>query len=204
MPGNSTIAVSAATGKGSQDIGFLPYTINPQLATDALPASNLDGEVSVTRFDLTVTSRPLDRLRLRGSATYDERDNDTRQVVFTSIVHTDLFPVTDDRTNPVYGYERMRLFGSADYAVYDELSVGVGGEYRETDRTGTRQEVRSETLYDGWGKLQYRPSGNFGIVVKGGAEERDPDRYDLAVAGGQRAEPEHAQVPHGLPLSRIR
>ena len=189
LPGNSTIAVSAATGKGSQDTGFLPYTLNPQIATDALPASNLDGEVSVTRFDLTATSRPLDRLRLRGSATYDERDNDSRQVEFTSIVHTDLFPVIDDRTNPVYGYERTRLIGSADYAVYDELSVGVGGEYRETDRTGTRQEVRSETLYDGWGSVQYRPSGNFGIVVKGGAEERDPDRYDLdvAAANGQNA-----------------
>jgi MtrB/PioB family decaheme-associated outer membrane protein len=188
LPGNSTVALSAATGTGSQDTGFLPYTVNAQLATDALPARNLDGDVGITRFDLTLTSRPLERLRLRGSATYDERDNDSRQLPFTSIVHTDLFLVAGERTNPAYGYERTRLFGSADYAVYDELSVGVGGEYRETDRTGTRQEVSSETLMDGWGKVQYR-NGSFGIVVKGGAEERDPDRYDLGVAADNGQNP---------------
>ena len=34
------------------------------------------------------------------------------RATFTSIVHTDLFPVGDDRTNPLYGYERTRLDGS--------------------------------------------------------------------------------------------
>jgi len=28
-------------------------------------------------------------------------------------VHTDLFPVLDDRVNPVYNFERLRVFGSA-------------------------------------------------------------------------------------------
>lgn len=181
LPGNTAIAVSAATGTGTQDMSFLPYTVNPLVATDALPMSNLDGKMKVTRAGLTVTSRPIDRLRLRGALTYDERENDSKQAAFTSVVHTDAFVVADDRTNPVYGYERMRVSGGADVEVYDALTVGLGGEYRDTERTGTAREVKSEQVLDGWGRLQYRPNGYLGFVVRGGVEERDPDKYDTAV-----------------------
>jgi len=48
-------------------------------------------------------------------------------------------------------------------------------------------EVSSEEVLDGYGRVQWRPSGYLGIVLKGGAEEREPDRYDVdvAVANGQ-------------------
>ncbi|MCM2312745.1 MAG: MtrB/PioB family decaheme-associated outer membrane protein [Steroidobacteraceae bacterium] len=183
LPGHTTVALSLASGEGTQDTGYLPYTSNPQLATDALPARNLDGQMSVTRADITLTSRPMEKLRLRGSVAYDERDNDTKQRTWTSIVHTDLFPVLDDRVNPVYGFERLRVFGSADYEVYDQLTVGAGGEFRTLDRTGSAQEVKSEELADGWGSLQYRPTGFFGVVLKGGAMERTPDKYEADAAG---------------------
>ena len=188
LPGNTTLSLSAASGQGSQDIGFLPYTTNPTIATGALPFTNLDGDMSVTRADFTITSRPLDRLRLRGAVTWDERDNDSRQATFTSIVHTDLFLV-GDRENPAYGFERLRAYGSADFEVYDQLTLGIGGEYRETDRTGTAQEAKNETLIDGWGQAQYRPSGYLGIVLKGGAQERDPDKYNESVAAANGQNP---------------
>lgn len=187
LPWNTTIGLSAATGKGSQDIGFLPYTTNAKVFTEPLPINNLDGEVTTTRADVTISMRPIDRLRVRGALAYDERDNESKQAVFTSIVHTDLFPISEDRTNPVYGYERTRFFGSADFDVYKDLAIGIGGEYRETDRTGTRQEVQSETLADGWGRVQYRPTGFLGFELRGGVEERDPDKYseDVGVSLGQ-------------------
>jgi opacity protein-like surface antigen len=181
LPWNTTVAASLASGKGSQDTRYLPYTITPGILTDPLPTTNLDGEVSVMRADLSVAMRPLDRLRLRGAVAWDERDNDSRTSTFTSIVHTDLFPVGEDRVNPAYGFERLRMSGTADYDVYDDLTFGVGGELRTLDRTGTRQEVRSEDTTDGWARAQYRPSGYLGIVLKGGIEEREPDRYDAAL-----------------------
>ena len=184
LPWNTVIGFSAAAGEGTQDMKFLPYTINPNLLTDALPGSSLDGKVTVNRADLTVSLRPIDRLRLRGAVAWDERKNDTNQDLYTSIIHTDLFPVTDDRLNPVYSYERMRLTGSADFDIYHDLTVGVGGEYRTIDRKGTAQEVKSEDTQDGWGRVQYRPNGYLGFVLKGGIEERDPDKYDTSVAAG--------------------
>ncbi len=178
LPWQTSVTLSAAIGQGTQDTSFVGYTLNPNLVVDALPFTNLDGDVSVTRADVAVSMRPLDRLRLRGTVAYDERDNDSRQGTFTSIVHTDLFSIGEDRVNPAYGFERTRAYGSADYLVYDDLTVGVGGEWRQTDRTGTRQEVMGEEVLDGWGRAQFRPSGYLGFVVKGGVEERDPDRYD--------------------------
>jgi len=189
LPGNTAVTLSGAMGQGTQDSDLAPYTLNPNIAVDALPWQDLDGEVSVTRADLALSSRPLERLRLRGAASYDERDNDSRQAAFTSIVHTDLFPVVEDRINPVYGYERTRVNGSADYDVYDDLTVGVGGEWRQTDRTGTAVEVMGEEVLDGWGRVQWRPSGYLGVVLKGGAEEREPDQYDVDVAVGYGQNP---------------
>ncbi|NJD31473.1 MAG: MtrB/PioB family decaheme-associated outer membrane protein [Gammaproteobacteria bacterium] len=183
LPGNTTVALSAATGKGTQDVSFLPYTVNPTIATQPLPMSNLRGDVDVTRADLTVTSRPMNPLRLRGSVTYDESKDGSRQAAFGSIVYTDAFPTYGAVTNPAYGFERFRLFGSADYDVYKDLNVGLGGEYKELKRTGTEQEVSKERLTDGWARAEYRPTGYLGIVVRGGALERKPSgSYDVSVA----------------------
>jgi MtrB/PioB family decaheme-associated outer membrane protein len=182
LPGDTTVAVSAATGKGSQDVSFLPYTVTPNIVTQPLPMSNLHGDVNVTRADLTVTSRPLDRLRLRGSVAYDERKDDSKKAAFDSVVYTDVFPLYGDFTNPVYGFDRFRVFGSADYDLAHDLNVGLGGEYRELKRTGTKQEVSKENFNDGWGRVEYRPSGYLGIVIKAGAQKRNPDGYDQSVA----------------------
>ena len=184
LPWNTVIGLSAAAGEGTQDASYLPYTINPNLLTDGLPRGNLDGKVKVNRADLTISMRPINRLRVRGALAWDQRKNDTPQDFYTSIVHTDLFPVADDRLNSVYGYDRLRLTGSADFDVYRDLTVGVGGEYKTIDRKGTRLEVKGEDTQNGWGRVQYRPNGYLGFVLKGGIEERDPDKYDTTVAAG--------------------
>jgi len=190
LPWNTTVAASFASGEGRQDATYLPYTINTQIATDPLPAGNLDGKVAVTRADLTLSSQPIDRLRLRGTVAWDERDNETTQLAYTSLVHTDLVPFLGDWVNPVYGYERLRVSGSADFRVFEELAIGVGGEYRDTERKGTVQEVPGEEQVDGWGWVQYRPTGFLGFVLKGGAKERDPDVYDEDVAAAKGQNPQ--------------
>jgi MtrB/PioB family decaheme-associated outer membrane protein len=181
LPGNTTVAFTAATGKGTQDQSFIPYTINPDIVTTALPMSNLDGDVDVTRLDLTLTSRPIDKLRLRGSLTYDERDNNSKQAAFDSVVYTDMIPILGSETNPRYGFERFRALGSADWDLNGQWTIGAGGEYRELKRTGTPQEVKKDELLDGWGKVSYRPSGYLGVALRVGAQETEPDKYNTTV-----------------------
>jgi MtrB/PioB family decaheme-associated outer membrane protein len=182
LPWNTVLGLSASTGEGTQNTSFVPYTINSSILTDALPLANLGGKVKVNRAEFTASSRPLDRLRLRGSVAWDERKDDSKQAYFTSIVHTDLFLLDEDRLNPTYGYERLRARGSADFDVYNDLTIGAGGEYKKLDRKGTAQAVSSEETLDGWGRVQYRPNGYLGVVIKGGAERRDPQQYDMTVA----------------------
>ncbi len=98
-------------------------------------------------------------------------------------MHTDLFPVLDDRVNPVYGFERLRLAGSADFMVYDELerSAWAASTARPTARAPPRRCAASRSSTAGaW--CSTGPSGTSGFVLKGGAKEREPDRYDLDVA----------------------
>ncbi|MFO1408149.1 MAG: MtrB/PioB family decaheme-associated outer membrane protein [Steroidobacteraceae bacterium] len=189
LPGNTTVAFSAATGKGTQDQSFLPYTINPDVYTNPLPMGNLNGDVDVTRFDLTLASRPMDPLRLRGSLTYDERKDSSKQAAFDSVVYTDMLPVAGTEVNPLYGFERFRALGSADWVLMDDVTIGAGGEYREIKRTGTPQEVKRDTLLDGWGRVEYRPSGYLGLVLRAGAQETNPDKYNLDVAADNGQNP---------------
>jgi len=182
LPWNTVIAFNAATGQGTQDKTFLPYTINPYVATDPLPMTDLHGQINVNRADLTVSMQPIDRLRLRGSAAYDEREDDSHRAVFTSEVLTDLYRLGGAYQNPVYGYDRWRLHGTADYAVLNALTLGVGTDWTQLNRKGTPQEVKGVDTSDSWGRLQYRPSGYLGVVLKGGYESRDADSYNVAVA----------------------
>jgi len=182
LPGNTTVAFTAATGKGTQDQSFLPYTINPDVVTAPLPMGNMNGDVDVTRLDLTLTSRPMDKLRLRGSLTYDENKDNSKQAAFDSIVYTDMIPLLGSETNPRYGFERFRALGSADWALTSQWTLGAGGEYRELKRTGTSQEVKQDEIVDGWGKVSYRPSGYLGLVLRAGAQETKPDKYNTTVA----------------------
>ena len=98
LPLNTTVAFTAATGKGTQDQSFLPYTINPDVSTAPLPMGNLNGDVAVTRLDLTLTSRPMDKLRLRAGFKHDER-NDKTDPLSVSYVTTD----TGTGTTTTYG-----------------------------------------------------------------------------------------------------
>ena len=77
LPYSSQLTGVVSTGRMTQDDSFLPYTINPAIATSSLPQNSLDAEVWVTTAELKLASRPLPKLRLVAEYRYDKRDNDT-------------------------------------------------------------------------------------------------------------------------------
>ena len=111
---------------------------------------------------------------------------------------------SEDRVNPVYGYERMRARTAVRTSTsIDDLTVGVGGEYRTLDRTGTTQEVSKRGTARRLGPRavpaerlpRYRPEGGARSAIRTATTER---------GAGERPEPADAQVQHGVPVSILR
>ena len=73
-----------------------------------------------------------------------------------------------------------------------------------TDRTGTAHEVSSEEVTDGWGRVQFRPSGYLGFRREGRRRGARPGQVRRDRRGRVRPEPAHAQVQHGVSLPLLR
>ena len=181
---DTVVAALVAIGQGEQDEALLPYTINPSITTEPLPTESLDGEVDTANYSLTVTSRPIDKLRVKFRYRYDERDNKT-QVWEWSRVITDVIGGGELEQNVPYSYERQFATLSGEYQLLDGLRVSGGYERKEMDRD--YQEVAEQTTDLGWGQIRWQPLDWLDVRVKGGASIREIDRYndEIAVSLGQ-------------------
>ena len=112
-----------AMGRMTQDDELLRFTINPNL-TSTLPSRTSDAEVDTLHADVRFASRPIGKLRLRGSYTRDERDNDTPIRAWAYVTGDAL--LTAPRLNLPYGYERDKINLSADYRLPYNIRVSGG------------------------------------------------------------------------------
>jgi len=182
---HGVVSMNLAMGSGSQDQGFLPYTLNPALSVDALPFNNLDGQVDTTNLDLSLTTGipGLDNFKFKAWVRYDERDNGSRRGVFTTPVIGDSLVISGSE-NPRYSFERTRVHASAEYELFDSIGLAVGGDYVDMERTEVA--VKSEEETGGWGRIHWRPAGGLiDLRVTAGAERREPDKYDTTLPDGQ-------------------
>jgi len=175
----SVLAFSASAGRGEQNEKFLDYTTNPNLATQALPRSSLQGEVDNSSYALTITSRPTRRVRLKLSYRYDDRDNTTAVDDWSRVI-TDVIPSGEVQQNVPYSFTRTRLSVAADVKLLDVLRLSAGFDRNELDRN--YQEVAEQTEDSDWGHLRWRPASWFELRARCGTSRRDINRYDETVA----------------------
>jgi len=175
---DTVVAFSLASGSGEQNEAFLPYTINPNVNASALPRNSLDGDVDTANYALTITSRPLPKGRIKFAYRFDERDNKTLQSDWNRVV-TDLFQTGETEQNIPYSFERSAISLSGELVVWKDIRISAGGERKEVKRDF--QEVAEQTIDSGWGQARWRPLAWLDLKVKGGATERDIDRYDESV-----------------------
>ena len=180
----TVVSFSAAIGDIDQDSSLLPYTVTDSITTSPLPRTRLDGSVDTTNFALAVTSRAIDKGRIKFSYRYDERDNQTSQNLWNRVI-VDTFATTDVDANIPYSFERSSLSLSADYDLFDTVRVSGGYDRKDIDRDF--QEVAEQTEDTGWGRLRWQPTSALEMDIRGGASERDIDRYNevFAVSVGQ-------------------
>ncbi len=176
---DTSLAFVAASGRGEQNAALLPYTINPSIAAPGLPRSSLDGQVDTLNYSFTLTSRPLDKLRVKFGYRYDERDNQTPVDAWSRVI-VDSALSGETELNVPYSYDRMHTTVSAEYAFSTDLRVSAGYERKEMTRD--YQEVAEQTTDLGWGQLRWRPAAWLDVRAKGGASQRGIDRYDETVA----------------------
>ena len=172
---NTVLAFSVASGSGEQNMDLLPYTINPTIPAPLILMTDIQGKVDTTNYGLTLTTRPLDRLNVRVSYRYDERDNKTPISTWTRVI-TDALDSGDPELNVPYSFERGRLNLSGTYRLLD--TVVISGGYNRTDYDRDFSEVASQTEDEGWGKLRWRPTPYLEATFKGGASAREVDEYD--------------------------
>ncbi len=176
---DTVIAFSVASGRGEQNEALLPYTINPNIVTAALPMTSLNAEVDTSNYALTVTSRPLPKGRVRMAYRYDERDNQTSQAGWNRVI-VDGFVTNDNEQNTPYSFERTQLGISGDYVIWKDIQLSGGFDRRELNRD--YQEVAEQTTDEAWGQVRWRPLDWLDFRIKGGESEREIDRYDETVA----------------------
>ncbi|MCK7579754.1 MAG: hypothetical protein MZV65_31360 [Chromatiales bacterium] len=204
-------AVARRLGQGHAGHGLPARTRSTRnIATDPLPISQprrRDG--ACTRADLTVTlaaDRPAARCAARRPTT--SATTTRRQArVHLDRAHRPVPGARATASNPVYGFERLRLFGSADFEVYDDARPSAsGGEYRDDGpHRHARRKCRSEDAARRLGPRavpaerlpRHRAQGR-----RRGARAGQATTLDVAADNGQN--PLHAQVQHGLPVPQLR
>ena len=182
--GRTVIGFLVASGRGEQNADFLPYTINPNLVTAALPSSNLDAQVDTLNYAFTVTSKPLDKLRVKFAYRYDERDNTTPISDWDRVI-VDVINSGEVEQNVPYSYDRLHTIVSGTYTISPKLRLSAGYERKEMNRE--YQEVAEQTTDLGWGQIRWRPTAWLDLRAKGGTSQRGIDRYNdtIAVSLGQ-------------------
>jgi len=172
----TTLSYSASLGRLSQDAGFLPESTLPGATVPAQGA--LYGDVRLSHYALSLSSRPLSRLYVRGTARYDGRDDHSPVLTLPQIVTDELLGGT--ATTPRYSEDRTRLEGSADYRLWSWIRAGVAGQYLNT-HFGPGQVVTYTQDSRASGHLTVTPVSALSFDLQGGSARRDASSFfDLA------------------------
>jgi MtrB/PioB family decaheme-associated outer membrane protein len=147
-----------------QTADFLPFTINSMLAIQpsvvaaqaALP-NDLDGEVSILRFNLSATSRPMDDMTATVKFRVYDYDDKTDVIPFTLYVEDDLaiqtgsgLPVRARQARRV-PYTKWNAGADVRYQLFEPVSVKIGFDWEQWNRNASLTPVTPSSLIESGG-----------------------------------------------------
>jgi MtrB/PioB family decaheme-associated outer membrane protein len=174
LPLQSTLSVSVGYSELKQDAALLPASTLPGATA---PATGFDGDVKIAHYAATLGSRPLARLHLHGRVAYDDRRDHSNALTLAQVITDAATGATV--TTPRYDFERIRLDGGADYRLWRWLTVGVGGDRLEINRT--EQVVRHTEDGRSYGRVRLTPWSSVALTLKGGVAHREARGIDLTL-----------------------
>lgn len=170
----TTLTFAVSVGRVTQDAGFLPLSTLP--TNPPFDYSSLNGDLRLTHYSLGLSSRPFTRLYLRGTASYDGRNDNTPVITVPSYIVTDTFP-GGPATALRYGQDRSRAEGSADFTATRWLRLGVGGKYEEV-HYAPGQVVTWTQDGQGWARAIVTPHAGVTLTLKAGGDTRKASGFD--------------------------
>lgn len=117
---------SLSLGRMEQNEDFLPYTLNPNIASAPLPAASAMAKVNTLRSSLHLQSRLNPQLRVNLTYQFEDRDNRTPTHAYDWI-ESDSFPA-GTRSNRPYGFQKHEADLKGHYRISSllQLSGGIG------------------------------------------------------------------------------
>jgi len=157
-----------------QDDEFLPYTINPGIATVGLPRQSLDGEINNILANFAITARPTSELDLSARYRFDDRDNDTPRDAYFTVGGDAGNQETDPRLNLPYSVTQHLINLDAGYRILPDTKILVGYELDYKDRDYTVVETTRDHTFKG--RVQTSPLdyldgwAQYALTIRDGSE----------------------------------
>jgi len=144
-------------GMRFQDDPFIPHTINSAIASPALPASSLDGEVRTLLANLLLTGRPHRDLNLTARYRFYDYNSDIPILAFSAHVVNDRTLVPETRFTTPMDYHKHNAGLDASYRLARPTTLKVGYEWERWDRSDHREVIRTDE-HTAKAAIDYKPA----------------------------------------------
>ncbi len=159
LPSSTRLMATVSYGWRRQDDRFIPFTINAALDTlrnfPRLPAASLNGKVGTTLVNFSLTNRSSSSVWLSARYRFFDYNNQTPGLVFPGYVGYDNNVSSVQRRNVAIGYKKMNASADATLRPMRDVSLKVGYERENWDRTHRDAEKTEENIYKA--SLDYTP-----------------------------------------------
>ncbi|MCI0329904.1 MAG: MtrB/PioB family decaheme-associated outer membrane protein [candidate division Zixibacteria bacterium] len=185
LPKRTRSVATVSYGVATQNEDFLPHTINSALSDtglvirrleDGSVVTSLDGKFKTFLFNYQISSRPVEKLTLKGKARYYEFDNQTPELFFTSRVSYDASVDTFGRANLPYEYIKRSGGAEAGYELIRQVHASLGYTREGISRNHREVEASNEDIYNG--TLDIRPNNWVTVRSSYVHSERKTQKYD--------------------------
>lgn len=161
LPFRTRISANAAWGWMLQDDDLPPFTTNSALTnpidyTDAgnLPESEADVKVNTALYNVTLKTRPMNFMHVKGNFRHYDYDNKTDKIEFPNgYVETDAFPETPQLGVPIStlptSYRKTKADINLGFDVWKKTRLNLDYTYNLTRRDNREVDKQTDNIYGG-------------------------------------------------------
>jgi MtrB/PioB family decaheme-associated outer membrane protein len=186
LPYKTRSVVVVSYGVATQNEEFLPHTINSAISDPGLVirqgdstgpvVTSLDGKFKTLMLNYQISSRPMDKLTLKGKVRFYDFKNETPELFFNSYVNYDASVGTRGRINLPYAYDKTSGGAEAGYEIIPQVNASVGYTRERVNREHREVEASNEDIFSG--TLDLRPANWATVRSSYVHSERKTDKYE--------------------------